>query len=158
MARLKDEGFEFHLLFVGEGELRSKIEKLIGELGLKGYVTLAGFRTDIPNILASIDILLVPSRWEGIPIALLEGMAMGKAVLASSVGGIPDVIEDGYNGLLFNSGDIKTLVRKLAKLLCDKGLRNSLGSNATRTIEEKFTAVTIARKYEYLYRTIWGTR
>lgn len=156
MARLKDEGLDFHLLLVGDGELRDKIENMIEGLGLERFVTMTGYRTDIPNILASIDVVLMPSLWEGLPMALLEGMAMGKAVLASSVGGIPDAIEDGYNGFLFEAGDAETLTEKIRKLLRDKNLRESLGAKAKITVETKYNAVEVSRRYESLYRSVSG--
>jgi glycosyltransferase involved in cell wall biosynthesis len=154
MARLKAEGWDFHLLLVGEGECEAEIKASIKTLHLTPYVTLTGLRKDIPEILAAVDILVMPSRWEGLPMALLEGMAMGKAVIASPVGGIPEVINDGTNGVLVAAGDHKAWGKTLKKLMADRALRQQLGEKARLTVQRHYSAAAVARAYEALYMEV----
>jgi glycosyltransferase involved in cell wall biosynthesis len=151
IARLKAEGLGFHLLLVGEGELEEDIKQSIETLHLTPYVTMTGFRKDIPEILAAVNILVMPSRWEGLPMALLEGMAMGKAVIASPVGGIPDVIEDGADGLLVAAGDQEAWCMAIRRLIADRELRQQLGEKAQLTVQRHYSAEAVARAYESLY-------
>jgi glycosyltransferase involved in cell wall biosynthesis len=151
LAKLKQDGLNFHVFFVGEGELKNEIAEAISALDLHDYVSMLGFRRDIPNILANIDILLMPSRWEGLPITLLEAMAMAKPVLASAVGGIPDVISDGENGLLFKAGNEQELSKKLRNLLMSKDLREIYGNTAKNMVKKHYNAKVVAQKYEELY-------
>jgi glycosyltransferase involved in cell wall biosynthesis len=151
IARLKAEGLDFHLLLVGEGELEEDIKQSIETLHLTPYVTMTGFRKDIPEILAAVNILVMPSRWEGLPMALLEGMAMGKAVIASPVGGIPDVIEDGADGLLVAAGDQEAWCMAIRRLIADRELRQQLGEKAQLTVQRHYSAEAVARAYESLY-------
>ncbi len=87
------------LLMVGEGEQREKAIGLIRDLGLEDKVILQPFRQDVPDVLAASDIFVLPSLWEAFPIALLEAMSMGKAVIGTNVDGTPEMVEDGENGL-----------------------------------------------------------
>jgi glycosyltransferase involved in cell wall biosynthesis len=151
MAYLKAEGLNFHLLLVGEGECEEDIKQAIAKLHLTSYVTLTGFRKDIPEILAAVDILVMPSRWEGLPMALLEGMAMGKAVIASPVGGIPDVISDGANGVLVEAGNQADWCQAIRMVFEDRELRQQLGAKAKLTVKRHYSAAAVARAYESLY-------
>ena len=156
LAKLKNEGLKFHLLIIGSGRLRDKIEGMVQELHLENCVTLAGFRKDVPGILASSDVVLMPSLWEGLPLSLLEAMVMGNAVVASAVGGIPDVIDDGENGFLFNPGDSDAMAEKIKKLIVDKHLRKLMGARAKKLVEARYSAKTVCYEYEALYRTELG--
>jgi glycosyltransferase involved in cell wall biosynthesis len=151
MARLKAEGWDFHLLLVGEGACEVDIKESIKKWHLTPYVTLTGFRKDIPEILAAVDILVMPSRWEGLPMALLEGMAMGKAVIASPVGGIPDVINDGANGVLVEAGDQAGWCQAIKMLFENRELRQQLGEKAKLTVKRHYSAEAVAQAYESLY-------
>jgi glycosyltransferase involved in cell wall biosynthesis len=151
MARLKAEGLDFHLLLVGEGECEEDIKQSIEKLHLTPSVTLTGFRKDIPEILAAVDILVMPSRWEGLPMALLEGMAMGKAVIASPVGGIPDVIDNGANGVLVAAGNQAHWCQAIRQLCEDRELRQQLGAQAKLTVQRHYSAEAVTRAYEALY-------
>jgi len=156
LAGLKNEGLNFHLLIIGDGGLRDKIEERVHELRLQNHVTLAGFRKDIPGILASSDVALIPSRWEGLPLSLLEAMMMGNAVAASAVGGIPDVIDDGENGFLFKPGDYDAMADKVRKLIVDGNLRKLFADRARKRVEAKYSAEAVCYGYESLYRAELG--
>ncbi|HDN80641.1 MAG TPA: glycosyltransferase, partial [Chloroflexi bacterium] len=89
-----------HLLLVGDGPLRPELEAQVKALGLKQRVCFLGVRTDIPEILAAADVFVLSSRWEGNPLSVMEAMAAGKPVVATVVGGVPELVEDGVSGIL----------------------------------------------------------
>ncbi len=151
MQAYQNMGLDFHLLLVGEGALASQISAEIERLNLKKHVSLLGQRADVPQLLAAIDVLLMPSQWEGLPMALLEAMAMGKAVVAYAVGGIADVIQDNQNGFLVAAQDQQALTQKTHRLLVDAGLRHRLGAAAKTTVLENYNAAQVAKQYEALY-------
>jgi glycosyltransferase involved in cell wall biosynthesis len=156
LARLRARGVACHCLFVGDGDLRPELEREVEGAGLAGMVTFTGQRSDIPRILAATDVLVVPSRWEGLPIILLEGMAMGRAVVASAVGGIPGVIAHGRNGLLVNPGDEAELATTLERVATDGTLRARLGQAAHETVRSRYSVERTATAYEALYHDALG--
>jgi glycosyltransferase involved in cell wall biosynthesis len=151
LARLGPEVPPYICALAGSGELRADIEEMILAQGLQDRVKLVGQRSDIPNVLAGLDILVMPSRWEGLPMALLEGMALAKPVVATAVGGIPDVIQDGRNGLLVPPGQPALLAMAMQTLMCDRRLRDTLGAAARDTVENHFNAAATQAAYEALY-------
>lgn len=109
---------------------------------------------DSDRALKLIDIFVQPSLQEGLGISLLEAMACGKAVVASRVGGIPSVIDDGRDGLLVNPGDAESLASAITRLVENKGLRKSLGEAARRKVEEKFDVRKMAERIEKVYEKL----
>ena len=154
LHELWQAGHRFSVLFVGEGELDSELKASVAALGLSDCVHFTGFRDDVIGILKSIDFLLMPSRWEGLPLTLLESMACGTPALASRVGGIPDVIDNGCNGMLFDSGDTATLVQCLLQILQGWPADSDMPSAARRTVEQRFSAALVAAAYEALYAEV----
>ncbi len=138
-------------MFVGEGHLRKKLENMNQELGLSAYVIFTGFRTDIPQINAIFDLAVLASLFEGLGRVLLEAMVLGKPVIATRVGGIVDVVDDGKNGILIPPGDHVALTTALITLLQDRQLRVKMGEAAKRKIDEKFSAQTMVKRIEDLY-------
>lgn len=121
------------------------------EHGLSDRLHLLGFRTDVPDVLAAADIFAMPSLSEGLPMALLEAMFAGKAIVASAVGGIPEVVRHEENGLLVPPGDPDGLAVALARLLRDEVLRRTIGDLAQRRAEEAFSIEAMANEYERVY-------
>lgn len=140
-----------HLLLVGDGELRGAIEQRIVELGLQSNVTLAGFRRDVPAILNSVDLVVVPSELEGLPMVVLEAMARGRAVVAHRVGGIADVIENDSLGRMVTAGDEAEMLHALAELADDADERNTIGTHSAALIRSKYDAEDTCRHYEAIY-------
>ncbi|MBC8171403.1 MAG: glycosyltransferase [Anaerolineae bacterium] len=141
-------------LIVGEGPLRPDLEAQREQLGLQQNVIFAGLRRDVPNIMAMLDIVTFSSKWEGLPVAMLEGMAMARPIVSTSVGGIPDVITSGKNGLLAPSGDAHALAEGYLKVLNDPALAKSLGDAARQTVIERFSAAAMHQNILDLYNTI----
>jgi glycosyltransferase involved in cell wall biosynthesis len=139
------------LVLVGDGPSRTYLEDLCERVGVKERVIFLGFRKDVEKIAIDFDVILMPSLSEGLPLALLESMALGKPVVASEVGGIPEVIKDGINGVLVPPGDAGALAEKVVGLLISDKLRENLGKNARQTILSQFTARIMAEKTLRIY-------
>lgn len=145
-----------HLLMVGDGDLKEQGVQLVAEAGEEGKaITLLPFRQDVPEVLAAADIFVLPSLWEGLPIGLLEAMAMGKAIIATSVDGTGEVMRDGENGLLIGR---ERLVDELSEALVqmgeDKELRRKLGEKARETVSEQYNLSVMARTVEKIYTNV----
>ena len=156
MARLRDEGLRPTCLVIGSGTSRSELEEESKRLGLADQIVFTGQRSDVPRLLAGLDILAMPSRWEGLPIALLEAMAMSRPIVATRVSGIPEVIQDGDNGLLVPPSNPEALAGALRRLLTDRSLREKLGRRAYQTMCERYDVARTARAYEELYAAALG--
>jgi glycosyltransferase involved in cell wall biosynthesis len=151
-SRLERQYPAARLALVGDGEARMAGIVLARELGLAEKVLFPGFRGDVPAILAASDIFCLPSIKEGLPVSLIEAMAMGNAVVATDVEGCHDVVTHGRDGLLVPLGDLENgLTMALAALLEDGGRRAELAAEARRTVERRFDARDMARAIERLY-------
>lgn len=139
------------LVFVGDGSLRGALESTVRAKGLAGRVSFTGTRPDIPCVMGGLDILVLPSLSEGLPFALLEGMAAGQAVAASAVGRIPGIVRNGENGLLLPPGDSGALAEALVDLLADDGLRRRLGREARLVVAERYDRRRMIEAYRETY-------
>jgi glycosyltransferase involved in cell wall biosynthesis len=142
------------LLIVGEGELEDKLRRRVRELDIDRYVRFTGFRADIPDITAALDFAVLPSEFEGMGRVILEAMAAGKPVVASRVGGIPDIVTDGYNGLLIRPNDVEALRVALSTILTDAALRRTLSSGAAKSIRREHTAAAMVDAIHDFYAEI----
>jgi glycosyltransferase involved in cell wall biosynthesis len=152
----KEPGLQ--LLMVGDGDEKEEGMRLAAELGLAGKVHFSPFRQDIPDVLAAADIYVLPSLWEGLPIGLLEAMAMGKAVIGTRVDGTREVLQDGENGLVVEPGDVGALAAAILRLAGDKELRELMGARAVETVRERFNAAVMTREIENLYNITWNSK
>lgn len=139
------------LLIVGNGALKDDITSLIHQTGLTDKVVLTGTEENIVDVLSVIDIFLLPSLVEGLPIALLEAMACEKPVIASKVGEIPNVIQNKENGILVEPGNLQQLIDAINKLICDKELRHNLTKLARDTVINTYSSNKMAFEYCELY-------
>jgi glycosyltransferase involved in cell wall biosynthesis len=139
------------LLIVGDGILRQDIETRINELGLNGSVIMTGHRDDIPEILAALDISLHTSIWEGMPVAIIEAMLTGKAIVATNVGGIPELIKDGVTGILIPPDDREGLTEAIVRLLDNKILRETIGNASRKHAIKNFSPELMIKKTADLY-------
>jgi sugar transferase (PEP-CTERM/EpsH1 system associated) len=146
------------LFVAGDGELRDDLEAQARSLGMAEAVTFAGVRADVPEILAALDVFVLPSLWEGMPNAVLEAMASGLPVVATAVGGTPEVVMDGVTGLLVPPQDPGALARAIERLLCDPGLRRTMGRAGRRRVEQHFDIRETVRQVEDLYETLLRAR
>jgi glycosyltransferase involved in cell wall biosynthesis len=143
------------LVLVGLGPLEGDLRSLASQLGIAERVVFAGSRDDVFDLLPAFDVFALSSQFEGLPIALLEAMATGIAPVATSVGGVPEVISDGRDGLLVPSGDPAALAAALTKLLDDDDLRAGIGDRARARVHD-FDLVHAVRRAEDIYRQALG--
>ena len=146
-----DSTVVFHI--VGEGELQSNLEGQIRSLGLQGRVKLLGVRTDVPGLLAGMDIFVLPSLWEGLPLVLLEAMAARKPIVATAVDGVKEVIADD-EALLVPPRDPERLADAILQILHDPGLAGRLGESAYRKVKSEFNVEVMVKQIEQLYESI----
>lgn len=142
---------QMRLWLVGDGPLRPAVESRIRELGLEEEVSFLGIRDDIPELLAEADIFVLPSDWEGVPLTVLEAMAAGKPVIATAVGGVPELVEDGVTGILVPPRDARALAQEIIRLARDPDLRRAMGEAGQKKAVERFDISRTARGYEDLY-------
>lgn len=154
MAQLKT--FPIRCVILGEGPARAQLEGLVRKHQLEKSVWLLGERADVPAWLSAFDVYALPSRWEGLPNALLEAMALGLPVVASAVDGVPEVLEHEKNGLLVPAERPAALAAAFRRLVTEFPLRGALGSAASATIAEKFTLRRMMGEYEETYKALLG--
>jgi glycosyltransferase involved in cell wall biosynthesis len=140
------------LLVVGDGECRIDLERLAGELNLTGAVFFAGWRTDLINVYGAMDVVALSSRNEGTPVALIEAGAAGKAIVATRVGGVPDVVETERTGLLVPDDDLAAIASAMERLIEDSELRARLGAAARATSVCRFGYPRLVDDLDALYR------
>jgi len=151
MAHVVKEIPDAKLLLVGEGPLRPKLEELSRNLRIESSVVFAGFRTKIAEITSLCELCILPSFFEGMGRVLLEAGACGKPVVASNVGGIPDVVVEGVTGLLVPPGDPAALSDAVLRLMREPKLIIKMGEAARKRINEKYDAGTMVREITALY-------
>ncbi len=147
-----------HLVIAGEGPARAEIEAAISARGLGPRVHLLGSRADVAAILAELDIAVLVSRFEGSPLALMEYMRAGRAIVATEVRGITQLIEHDVNGLLVAPRDPAALAAALTRLLADPELATRLGAAAAAHQAEHFSIAATTRRFESLYEELLGSR
>jgi sugar transferase (PEP-CTERM/EpsH1 system associated) len=139
------------LAIVGDGPLLPAVRSQVATLGLQDAVWLPGARSDIKALLHSFSLFALPSLAEGTPVSLLEAMASGLPVVASKVGGIPEVVSDGEHGLLVPAGDAEALAQALARYARDPGLGRQHGRAGRARVEERFSMRAMLASYGDLY-------
>lgn len=139
-----------YFLVVGDGELREAVEHEIKDRKLQHRLHLLGWRTDIPEILNAIDVLVLTSRWEGLPRVFPEAMAAGVPVVATRVDGAPEAIKDGVNGFLLAPGDVTGIAHQTIALIKNPFQRRSMGRQGSQMVEE-FAIERMVQQQESLY-------
>lgn len=149
-----------YCLIAGDGELRQRLEVQISNSGLAKHILLLGYlpRTDVLSLIEVSDIFVMPSRSEGTPIALLEAAALRKPILATSVGGIPELLENGEECILVSSGDLIELANAIRKLIQDKSLAERLAENAYRRVSRDFAVDAQVLATIQSYNKAWTSR
>jgi glycosyltransferase involved in cell wall biosynthesis len=145
---------EAMFLIVGEGELKEKLKVKSEKLKVKDSLIFTGFRNDIKEILQSIDVLVMPSLLEGLPMILLEAMAMGKPIIATDIEGIKEVLENVKTGLLVPPKDPKALTDAIVDLLIHRDKAYQMGNKARTVVNEQFSVDTMVEKVEEVYQEL----
>ena len=156
LARLVQGGLDFTLAVAGDGSRRSWLESRALSLGLAPRVQFVGQLEEVGGLLSAADAVLLPSRWEGLPLVLLEAMARARPIVASAVGGVSDAIEDGVHGTLVPPGNEDALAEALEQLhrKADRGWR--LGRAAALRVRERYTWHAVVEDYEAVYDEVLG--
>ena len=140
------------LALVGGGELEGELRALVARLGLHDAVVFTGVRTDMPAVYRATDVVLLPStHGENLPTVLIEASACAKPIVASRVGGVPDIVVHGHTGLLFEPHDEAALCDSVCRLLGDAALRERLGSAAEHRARSHFSAAVWVERLRSLY-------
>lgn len=142
----------------GDGDLRDRLMALSRRLGLDEYVAFLGFRRDVPELMAQADLMVMPSRWEGLPIALLEAVAAGLPVVASAVAGIPEVIADGETGWLVQPDDPEALAAAISEALLDPAEARRRAQLAYARDKAEFSIKASVARVDRLYRELARAR
>ena len=145
-----------HVLFCGEGREEARLKVMVQDLGLTGHVHFVGLIENAYQMLSQIDIVVVPSLWEGMPNVVLEAMAAGRPVVASNVAGMDEVVVDGKTGLLCNPGDPHALADALLKLIKDSSLMKHLGRSGYELVRQRFQISTMVGQTIQYYRKLLG--
>jgi glycosyltransferase involved in cell wall biosynthesis len=154
----RSSGPDLRVLIAGEGPERPALEQLLDASGLAGTVLLLGMRSDVPDILAALDIAVCCSDYEGSPLAVMEYMDAGLPVVATRVSGLPDVVVDGETGLLVAPRDPEALAAAIARLLGDADARKTFGARGRELRRELWNLDTWIRRIEELYERLLAER
>ena len=141
-------------LLIGDGALRPQVERMRRHLGLEGSLHLLGWRDDVPDLLASMDLFVLASRWEGLPIACLEAMASGVPVVATAVGGTPELITHGDNGWLVPAAQPERLAQAVVQLLQDPRTRHRMAAAGRGSLDGRYTLTRMVGETEQLYEEL----
>ena len=147
-------GRDAALVVVGDGPLRGELERAAERLGVAADVHFLGDRADVLGVLAALDVFVLPSRTEGMSNALLEAMAAAHPVVATAVGGTPEVVSDGASGLLVPADDPAAMSAAIARILDDGALATRLGAAARQTVEARYDAKSMVRRLEAVYAAV----
>jgi glycosyltransferase involved in cell wall biosynthesis len=147
-------GEDVALVLVGEGPLRESLKAQVAAAGLESRVYFAGFRRQVRDLMPEFDVFALPSLWEGFGLVLLEAMAAGRAIVASRVSAIPEVVEDGVTGFLVPPGDSDALAEALVTLRRDGVKRERLGIAGAERLRRQFTLERMVERTIEVYRAV----
>jgi glycosyltransferase involved in cell wall biosynthesis len=153
-APLVRERADLRVLIVGEGPERQALTDLIASEGVGDRVLLTGFRDDIPDVLEAFDVAVSSSAFEGSPLAMMEFMEAARPIVATSVGGVPDLIDDGVHGRLVRAGDVDGLRAALREMLDDREAAARMGERAQERRRREFDLDVVVRRCEALYERL----
>jgi glycosyltransferase involved in cell wall biosynthesis len=154
----RERGVDAVLCMVGDGPDRERLEQLAHDLGIARSTYFVGYQTDVSGYYRLFDAFLLPSVNEGTPVSAIEALASGTPVVATRVGGIPDVVRDGIDGYLVEPGDTGTAAERLATLGRDPGLRARLGEAGSARVRERYAVERLVDDVDRLYQSLLGTK
>jgi glycosyltransferase involved in cell wall biosynthesis len=149
---------ETYFLLVGRGDREPPLRRLAGSLGVENRVLFTGFRNDIPDLLHALDIFLLPSLYEGLPLALIEAGAASLPVVATSVAGVSELMRDGDTGILVRPGDPGEIAGALVRMLGNRELARKMGERLRERIVRDFPIESTIRQTDALYRILAAER
>ncbi len=150
--------YNVNFVVIGDGPLHRQLEEEALSLGIRDKVVFTGERDDVPFLLPALDVFVLSSLTEGFPLTILEALAAGRPVVATRVGGVPEIIRDNINGLLVEPADPAGLAIAVASLLSDSDKAAAIGQAGKALVKEKFTAAVMVRKVEEEYKNLLSNR
>jgi len=154
ISRLNGKIPDTYFLFCGDGPLREKLEKQADQLRVLHRCFFMGFRQDLAQIFSQMDFLVLPSLTEGLPNVVLEAFAQSKTVVATAVGGVPEIVEDGINGFLVPPESPEALANAIKKLVQSPDLRSRLGSAGREKVKRKFSVYQQQESMKRMYEKV----
>lgn len=152
---LKEKKEDFALKIIGDGSERRSLEKLSQDLSIENFVYFVGHKENAWKYMQDLNVLVLPSLWEGLPNVIMEAMAVGLPVVATSVGGVPELIKNNETGFLVGPKDPKALAEKIEHVLNFSEVeKKKMGENARRAVEEKFSIEKMVSEHEGLYKKL----
>ena len=153
-AQLLGEDPDLRVLLAGDGPLRGELTELVHSLGVQDRLLMLGYRSDGPDVIAALDVAVSSSAFEGSPLAVMEYMESARPIVATRVGGVPDLIEDGVHGLLAEPGDVPGLAAAIRLMLTDREGARRMGEAARERRRREFTVDLMVRRLEALYERL----
>ncbi len=154
LLRLRERGVDAVLLMVGSGPDRDHVEQRASALGIVRHCYFLGYQEDVSGWYQAFDALILPSANEGTPVVVIEALAAGCPVVATSVGGVPDVVREGVDGFLVPVGDVEQLAERLARLARDPELRARMGEAGRASIPARYAVERLVADIDALYRSL----
>jgi glycosyltransferase involved in cell wall biosynthesis len=151
---LQDRGLEVHALFAGEGDQEDELRDMVENLGLDGRVHFLGFRRDVHEVIAAMDVFTLPSEKEGLSIAIMEAMAMERPVVATQISGMDEIVKHGENGLLVPPCDSMALASALETLLRDPEMRRQFALRGQKFVENHFEQSQCIARVEAFFESV----
>jgi glycosyltransferase involved in cell wall biosynthesis len=158
VGRVRQAHPDVHAVIVGEVDLDDSLQALVSSLGLQNHLSLLGRRSDMPDVYAAFDVFVLSSHDEGMSNAILEAMAMEKAVVATDVGGTGEVVRHGHTGLLVPPKDPEALAAAINEMLAQPARAGEMGRLGRRIVEDRFSAHAMVRQMEQLYLDLVAER
>jgi glycosyltransferase involved in cell wall biosynthesis len=155
--RLRERGVDARLCMVGDGPDREPLERRAHELGIMRNTLFLGYQEDVAPFYAAFDAMILPSGNEGTPVSAIEALAAGRPVVATRVGGVPDVVRDGEDGFLVDTGDVDMLADRLARLAEDPKLRAAMGEAGRSRVLARYSVERLIDDVDRLYRSLLAT-
>lgn len=153
-SQIRNKLPDARFLIVGDGPLREPLLAQVQALGLEASIVFCGIRRDIPAVLAALDVLVIASKWEGLPVILLEGMAAGLPIVSTAVGGVPSVVADGIEALLVPPEDSAALATACLNILQNPTLAQSIANAGFLRVKEQFSLDAMIAKTLKLYEEL----
>jgi glycosyltransferase involved in cell wall biosynthesis len=157
LAELRERGIDAVLLLVGDGDDRERLEQRAHDLGLARSCLFLGYQEDVAGWYAVCDAVVLTSASEGTPVTIIEALAAGRPVVATSVGGVPDVVDQGETGFLVQPGDTVAMADRLATLARDPELRARMGGSGRERVLRRYAVERLVDDVDVLYRELLGT-
>ncbi len=154
IKRIKVDKGNIVFLLIGDGEMLASLESSVIQLGLTDMIKFLGYRSDVPKILSNLDFVVLPTVFEALPFALIEAQVSGKAVIASNVGGIPEIIEDGVTGILVSPRDSLALAEAITMLINDSELCKKMGDAGCKRAKQLFSLNRMVDETLYVFKKI----